>query len=251
MKIIAIIPARYGSTRLLGKPLIKINNKPLIQLTYEAVLNSTLFDSVFITTESQKIKTAVTKFGAECILTSPNNNNGTERCSELIQKLKTSINNQDIIINIQCDEPFIKKKHLIKIINSFNSSTKISTIISPISDFEIMDKSIVKVNISKNNTAINFSRKNLVFKKVNKIYKHIGIYGYRKETLLEIANLKTTKRELNEKLEQLRWVEYGYKITCVFISENLMSINTDTDLKKLSKNTFKVLLFFIFNIYPA
>ncbi len=235
MKIIAIIPARYGSKRLLGKPLIQINNKPLIQLTYEAVLNSKLFDFIFIATDSKKIKNIGEKFGAKCIITSKKNNNGTERCAELIQKLHSTTNEEDIIINIQCDEPFIQQTHLNKIINSCKKNIEISTIISPINNSELTDQSIVKVIMDNNKIAINFSRDTSKLQTNQKTYKHIGIYGYNKKTLLKIVELNATKREVNEKLEQLRWLEHNYPITCVFIDDNLTSINTNDDLKKLSK----------------
>ena len=235
MKVIGIIPARYGSKRLLAKPLIKIHNKPLIQLTYEAVLNSKLFDDIFIATDSKKIKNTVSSFGAPCIITSTKNKNGTERCAELIRTTLSDFNDTDLIINIQCDEPFIKRVHLIKIIDSFKEDIEISTIISPIHDYEIPNESIVKTIIADNNVAINFSRQKSILRDPKKIYKHIGIYGYRKKTLLKLARLDPTKRELAEKLEQLRWMEYGHKITCVLISDNILSINTKNDVKKVTK----------------
>ena len=114
MKIIGIIPARYSSSRLTNKPLIKIKNKTLIQLTYEAVSNSNLFDLIYIATDSKKIKNTATAFGAKCILTKQTHRNGTERCIEAIKKMPIPIEDEDIIINIQCDEPFIQKKHLYK-----------------------------------------------------------------------------------------------------------------------------------------
>jgi len=237
MKIIGIVPARYGSKRLLAKPLIEINDKPLIQLTYEAVLNSKLFDDIFIATDSEKIKNTVSSFGAPCIITSKKNKNGTERCAELIRNKQSDFNDNDLIVNIQCDEPFIQKNHLKKIIDSFKQNIKISTIISPIHDAEISDESIVKINITENNFAINFSRQKSNLSDINKNYKHIGIYAYQKKTLLEIASLLPAKRELTEKLEQLRWLEAGYKISCVFISDNILSINTKKDVKKVDQKT--------------
>ncbi len=234
MKVIGIIPARYKSSRLFGKPLIKIKNKPLIQLTYESVLNSNLFDLIFITTESKKIKEVATSFGAKCIITSEENINGTERCGELVHKLNDQINDTDLIINIQCDEPFIKKVHLKKIINLFiKTNPQIGTLICPINELEFSDKSIVKLILRKDRTAIDFQRRISNFKKNNKKYKHVGIYAYRKKILLQLITLKKTKRELNENLEQLRWIEHKYMISCVFIKENLTSINTIDDLKKL------------------
>ena len=233
MKIIGIIPARYESTRLLGKPLIEIKNKPIIQMTYEAALNSKLFDFVFIATDSTKIKASASKFNASCIMTESQYQNGTERCAAAIEKINRKINDDDIIINIQCDEPFIQKSHLQKMINVFQKDIQISTIISPIQHMEITDKSIVKLNIRKDNTAIGFSRYHNKLTTPNKIYKHIGVYGYRKKILLKISQLKPTKHELNESLEQLRWIENNYKIHCAIIKDNIISINTKNDIKKL------------------
>ena len=238
MKIIGIIPARYQSKRLLGKPLILIKGKPLIQLTYEAVLSSKLFDNIFITTDSKKIQELTSSFGAKCIVTSKKCKNGTERCAKLIAKMEDQINDKDIIINIQCDEPFIQKKHLFKVIDLMKLDNEIGTLVSNLEEKEINDKSVVKTNLNNNKIAINFSRDPSDLISTTTLYKHVGIYGYTKQTLLNIANLKPTKRELKESLEQLRWMEYNYKITCSIIKENITSINTITDLKKVTqKNT--------------
>ncbi|MBF25803.1 MAG: 3-deoxy-manno-octulosonate cytidylyltransferase [Flavobacteriales bacterium] len=233
MKIIGIIPARYGSKRLPGKPLIKIKNKSLLELTFNAVSKSKVFDLIFITTDSKKIIDLSKSIGAECIRTSKNNQNGTERCAELITKLNMQIDNHDLIVNIQCDEPFIQKNHLEKLINLFDTPTKIGTLVAPINKNEINDPSVVKVSIDKNGDAINFNRNIKKLEKKNKLYKHIGVYAYQKPTLLEIVHLKSTKREQEEKLEQLRWLQNHYQISCQFIKENLKSINTINDLKNL------------------
>ena len=235
MRIIAIIPARHGSKRLFGKPLIEIYKKPLIQLTYEAVCKSKLFDVILVTTESKKIKKVATDFGSTCIITSENNKNGTERCAELIEGLNWEFNQKDIIVNIQCDEPFIQKKHLQKVINLCKKNAKIGTLISPIEKNEILDPSIVKVNTNTKNHAIDFRRDVTKLKKGYKIYKHIGVYGYTQSTLMEVSKLIRTKREEKEKLEQLRWLENNYLIHCAHIEENIKSINTENDIKKINK----------------
>tara|TARA_B100000902_G_C27313529_1_gene919852 strand:+ start:776 stop:1477 length:702 start_codon:yes stop_codon:yes gene_type:complete len=233
MKVVGIIPARYGSKRLPGKPLITINNKPLIELTYHAVAQSKLFDLILIATDSERISSLSKSFGAECIITSNTSQNGTERCADLINRLDKQIHNQDLIVNIQCDEPFIKKEHLKKIIKLFNKSTKIGTLISPIHHNELNDSSVVKLITDHNRNAIDFSRNTDNFSKKNKLYKHIGVYAYLKSTLIEISTLKETKREKEEKLEQLRWLQNNYPISCAFIKENLQSINTLDDIKNL------------------
>ena len=231
MKIIAIIPARYKSTRLKGKPLIPIHNKPLIQVTYEAVLQSMLFDNIFIATDSEKILKVVANFEGKAILTTNNCQNGTERCAELVKQL--NINDEDLIINIQCDEPFIQTTHLKKIINLFRKDIQIATLISSINKDEIDNESIVKAIKNNNNIAIDFSRKKINLDNTRTLYKHIGVYGYRKKTLLKIAELKNTTRELSEQLEQLRWIENNYNLSCALIKDNLISINTKNDVKNL------------------
>jgi len=236
MKVIGIIPARYGSKRLTGKPLIQFHNKPLIQITYEAIVDSKLFDSIFIATESEVIKKTVMQFGATCIMTSKEVKNGTERCAESIRKIKHDIEQDDIVINIQCDEPFIKKDHLKKLIDLLKEKEEIGTIFSPIKEDEIHDMSVVKATASSNGVALNFSREKLELKTNTKLYKHIGVYGYRKNTLFSISSLSPTKGELLENLEQLRWLENNHIINCVFIKENLISINTKKDIKKVIKN---------------
>jgi 3-deoxy-manno-octulosonate cytidylyltransferase (CMP-KDO synthetase) len=230
MKIIAIIPARYKSTRLKVKPLIQIHNKPLIQVTYEAVLKSMLFDSIFIATDSEKILQVVSNFEGKAILTTNNCRNGTERCAELVKQL--NINDEDLIINIQCDEPFIQTIHLKKIINLFRKDIQIATLISSIKKDEIDNESIVKT-IKNNNIAVDFSRKKINLDNTRTLYKHIGVYGYRKKTLLKISKLNNTTRELSEGLEQLRWIENNYNISCALIKDNLISINTKNDIKNL------------------
>ncbi len=237
MKVIAVIPARYQSSRLTNKPLIQLKGKPLIQVTYEAVLNSELFDTIYIATDSKKIKTIVDQFGAQCVLTSKKNKNGTERCVELIKILDNQIANNDLIINIQCDEPFIQKSHIQKIITLFsNKSDIIGTIVSPINKTDITDASVVKASVHINKKISDFSRNNIRPTNHNKIYKHIGIYAYKKHTLLKLGELKCVKRELDESLEQLRWLINDYIIKCIIIKENLISINTKKDLKKILKN---------------
>ena len=234
MKIIAVIPARYNSTRLTNKPLIQINNKPLIQLTYEAVVNTNLFDSIYITTDSEKIQTISEDFGATCILTSTENRNGTERCVEFIGRTNENISENDIIVNIQCDEPFIEKKHVEKLISLFKEDV-IGTLITPLNPAEIIDQSIVKVIANKDLQAIDFARTNKNWAKKEKLFKHIGVYAYTKKTLLKLKKLEVTQRELSESLEQLRWLKHNYIIKCAIINESLISINTKNDLKKVLK----------------
>ena len=233
MKIIGIIPARYNSTRINGKPLIKIAGKTLIETTYLNMLNSGLFEHLYIATDSKLIQKHAKQIDAPCIMTSNTLINGTERCNEVMSKLKIKSSTQDLIINIQCDEPFIKKEHVTRLINLFKEETQIGTIISKINPIDFKDKSVVKLNLATDNTALKFSRNMKDINKDTTIYKHVGIYAYTKETLSALANLPETKAEFEQKLEQLRWLNFNYKIKCAIIKEDLLSINTEQDVKKL------------------
>ena len=238
MKIIGVIPARYQSSRLKNKPLIQLQGKPLIQLTYEAVLKSNLFDDINIATDSKKIKNIVEAFDAKCVLTSKKNKNGTERCIELIKIIDHKVAKNDLIVNIQCDEPFIQKKHLKKLLSSLKTSPDcIGTIVTPLKKkTDFIDSSIVKAIIIKDLTIQDFYRDNKTPNNQHKVYKHIGVYAYTKTTLLKLSLLQCVKRELDESLEQLRWLLNDYIIKCVIINENLISINTKEDIKKILKN---------------
>ncbi len=235
MKIIGIIPARLQSKRLVNKPLLEFNNKTLLQHTYEAVKHSALFDHIYIATDSKLIQNAANDFNAEVILTSKKNKNGTERCIDVIKQLSQDIENNDLIINIQCDEPFLIKKHFEAIIKAMNSNVQIATLISPIKKLEFNDVNVVKVSVNKDFMANKFSRFHNKFKTKEILYKHIGIYAYKKNTLLKLSKLKEVQIEIEESLEQLRWTKNNYIIHCIPIAEDLVSINTIDDVKKVLK----------------
>ena len=188
MKTICIIPARYGSTRIKAKPLIKIYGQTLLQITYEAVKKSKLIDKVFIATESKKIKVMAENFGAICHITSSKCKNGSERCAELVKKLSHKINTEELIINMQCDEPFIQKshlKHFIDLLKTINKNNcHIGTIVCPMKKSDMSNDSVVKAHInSGENIVSNFTRKSS--KEYSKIYQHVGIYGYKANVLLQ------------------------------------------------------------------
>ena len=235
MKTIGIIPARLQSKRLVNKALLKFNNKPLLQHTYEAVKNSSLFNQIYIATDSKLIQDTAQNFNAEVIMTSKENKNGTERCIDLVQKLSKNIQNDDLVINIQCDEPFLKLKHFKTIIQQMNGNVQIATLMSPIKKEELNDPNAVKVSVDKNFIASKFSRLLQNFKPKEKLYKHIGIYAYKKKTLLKLSKLNEVEMEKKESLEQLRWLKNNYKVHCSPISENIVSINTQEDVKKVLK----------------
>ncbi len=240
MNIIGIIPARYGSTRFPGKPLADINGKTMIQHVYQSAAKSKLLNRIIVATDDKRIYNAVANFWGEVMMTSGKHKSGTDRIGE-VAKLK-ELNNADIIVNIQGDEPFIDYRNIDKAIEPLikNSKINVSTLCCKISDIkDVNDPNIVKVVFDKDKFAISFSRKIEPFNKSkNKAnyYKHIGLYVYRKNYLLKFIKLKPTKNELKEKLEQLRILENGEKIKVVVTKIDSHSVDTKDDLKKL-KNT--------------
>ena len=244
MKIIGIIPARYGSTRFPGKPLVNISGKPMIQRVYEQATK--VLKTVVVATDDIRIKDVVKNFGGKAIITSIDHKSGTDRCAEAIKIInKTSNEKYDVIINIQGDEPFIHPEQLKKIIKCFDKkNNQIATLVKQINNIEdLEDINKPKVIINKNNEAIYFSRYPIPFLsrvekndwlKKNTFYKHIGLYAYRYDILKKISKLEQSSLEIAESLEQLRWIENGYKIKVEFTEYENVSIDTKADLLKLN-----------------
>ena len=228
MKIIGIIPARMESSRLPGKPLIDIGNKSMIRRVYESVVDSKLFDKILVATPNKEIFDHVNDFG-EVIMTSNNPINGTERVHEAYQKVNEDY---DFIVNIQGDEPFIKKEQLSDIISICNKSNQICTLIKKEKYSEALErKSIMKVVINKNNEAIYFSRSLIPHQNIKKnSFKHICIYAYDPLTLKTLISLPPSSLEISESLEQLRWLENGFKIKVEITNSDSFSIDTKEDL---------------------
>ena len=243
MKIIAVIPARYSSTRLAGKVLLKDTGKFLIQHTYEQASLAKLPDKVIIAADDEKIVSAAKSFGAECVLTSVNHQSGTDRIAEVVQKLSTnndSLSPDDIIVNVQGDEPEIDPANIDKVAKLLvdNPDYPMATLVAPCERAEdVANPNIVKVIVSscverdayrKKNTqyaipntqhAIYFSRSVIPYDRqsggigsLSLYLRHIGIYAYRKDFLLKITSMPQTTLEKTEKLEQLRAIENGYGI---------------------------------------
>ena len=230
MKIIGIIPARMESSRLPGKPLIKIDGKTMIQRVYESVNKSMLFDKVIVATPNMEIYDHVEVFG-DVILTSNNPLNGTERVFEAYQKLDEEF---DFIINIQGDEPFINPLQIDQVIQLFKDpKTEIGTLAKEITDIQtINDYNTPKAIFDKSGNALNFCRK-IIPNSKQKTYKHIGIYGYRKNILNQICQLTKSKNEIKESLEQLRWLDNNYKIKVGITPFQALSIDTPDDIEKI------------------
>jgi len=252
LKILAVIPARYGSTRLFAKPLALINNKPMIQWVYENVKNCSLIDKVVVATDDKRIFEIVKRFGGEVMMTSKNHKSGSDRVAEVAKKIYS-----DIVVNVQGDEPMISSYILKKVITEFfkNRFLNVVTPICRIEYFsELFDPNFVKVVVDKNNFALYFSRSVIPFvrgefnitqqnfvvknedviKKIN-FYRHIGVYAYKRNFLFKFLSLPQTKLEKIEKLEQLRILEHGYKIKTVLVDEYPISVDTEEDLKRVRK----------------
>lgn len=241
MRSIGIIPARYASSRFPGKPLADIKGKTMIQRVYEQAKKAQSLDYVVVATDDERIKEAVESFGGEVLMTSKQHPSGTDRCLECLQLLDQEF---DVVVNIQGDEPYISPDQIDLILSCFsNENTEIATLMKLIeSEEELFDVNRPKVLVDEDDFAIYFSRQALPFlrgvpksdwvEEIN-FYKHIGMYAYRTNTLKEICALKTSRLERAEGLEQLRWIEAGYKIRVSITEEESYSIDSPEDLQKL------------------
>lgn len=239
MKTIGIIPARYASTRLLGKPLADIAGKSMIQRVYEQAKKSKL-DKILIATDDSRIYAAAKAFGAEVVMTGLHEN-GTARCLEALQKETTTF---DVIINIQGDEPFVSPLQINRLLATFNSSkVQIATLAKRIEKQEnLFNSNIVKVVFGQEKNALYFSRSPLPFIRdidrnqwlnTRPFYKHIGLYAFSYDFLLNIyPHLKPSILEKSEKLEQLRWLDNAIPIKIVLTDIETMGIDTPEDLEK-------------------
>lgn len=238
-KIIGIIPARYGSTRLPSKPLSDISGKPLIQWVYEGSKSSKYIDKIIIATDNTKIVNACNDFNAECVLTDENIQTGSDR---ILSAYKINDEAFDYIINIQGDEPLITGIVLDELIEStIDENAPSGTLITDIASLdELYNENVVKVILDSNQNAIYFSRQAIPFLRdieagewINhhKFKKHIGIYIYKTCTLELFCRFNQTPLEKMEKLEQLRLLENGIDIFCHYISDFMYSIDTPKDLE--------------------
>jgi len=239
MKILAIIPARYASTRFPGKPLAKILGKPMIQRVYERA--KSVFSDVWVATDDQRIEDCCHQFGANVVMTSETCRSGTDRAAEAMQKIGGQ---WDAVINIQGDEPFILETQLRALCSLFEDpKCEIATLVEPFKPTEnIENPNSPKVVLGVGGYALYFSRSAIPFiRSVEKenwqnshvFFKHIGLYGYRPKVLLEITKLPAGNLEKAESLEQLRWLENGYKIRCAECEGENWGIDTPEDLKRV------------------
>ncbi|HTF81284.1 MAG TPA: 3-deoxy-manno-octulosonate cytidylyltransferase [Cytophagales bacterium] len=243
MKVLAIIPARYGSTRFPGKPLVDIAGQTLIQRVYQQCLKATGVHKTIVATDDTRIMEHVLSFGGDAVMTATTHPTGTDRCVEAYQKLGERY---DIILNIQGDEPFVAPEQINTLAHIFelNPQAQIGTLAKLITDpDEITDPKEAKVVFNAQNQVLYMSRSPIPYFKDLEIsqwnthhdyFKHIGIYGFRESTLLEISSMKQTKLEKVESLEQLRWLD-KYSMYLGFTDIDTLSIDRPEDLKEVYK----------------
>lgn len=242
MKTLAIIPARYASTRFPGKPLALIAGKPMIQWVWEGVQQISAISEAVVATDDERIYDAVKSFGGQVLMTSANHRSGTDRCGEVLEKLGSDA---DVVINVQGDEPKVEHTQIELVASCFaDPKVQIATLKKEIkSQEELFSPNCVKVIEDNEGNAIYFSRSPIPFVRgkekeewlsERKFYKHIGVYAFRREVLKEVVKLKQSPLELGESLEQLRWLENGYKISVRETNAENIGIDTPEDLERLN-----------------
>jgi len=234
MKVLGIIPARYGATRFPGKPLALIQGKPMIQWVYENASKANLLNDLIVATDHKSIADCVLAFGGKVMMTRTNHLSGTDRCAEVLEHL--SVEKQyDCVINIQGDEPLIDAQHINQLINLFkNEEVKIGSLVYPSFDkLAISNPNKVKVLADKNNYAVRFGRILENDRFTVPFYLHIGLYGFTTATLLKLVKLAPTSNELTMKLEQLRWLDNGYKIKLAKVENTGIGVDVPEDIKKI------------------
>ena len=247
LQVIGIIPARYDSSRFPGKPLVMINGISMIRRVYEQVLKCKSLSKVIVATDDERIEEHVNSFGGLVMMTAPYHRSGTERISEVVEKLHLNDpeNPYELAVNIQGDEPYIDPVQIDSLISCFREKDiQIATLIHKInSQDELFSPDVVKVIIDKNHKAITFSRAAIPFmrgietdKWLNHhiYYKHIGLYAFRTQVLEIITRLKPSPIEMVESLEQMRWIENGFFIHTELTNSNSISVDTPEDLLKLT-----------------
>ena len=254
-KILAIIPARWASVRFPGKPIADILGKPMVQWVSEQAQKASLVSEVVIATDDKRIYDVVLGFGGKVFMTSPNHQSGTDRVAEVARNIEC-----DIVVNIQGDEPLIPSENIDLVIKpllesgEFSVSTLMTAITSP---SEILDPDICKVVVDSTGGALYFTRAPIPYNRdidsmdrsntdsqvgINQMvlgHKHIGIYAYKKSFLLQFSNMKTSRLENIEKLEQLRILENKYSIQVVETEQNSIGVDRPSDIEKVEKNIVK------------
>lgn len=230
--VIGVVPARLASTRLPEKMLADLNGKPLVAVTAENAFKSGAFDEVVVATDSEKIAQAVEKYGFKAFITDPELPSGTCRVGEVAKIMKA-----DVYVNIQGDEPLIDKEGLINVAEAFtDQNVKMATLSFPLRYEDENNPNAVKVITDANKDALYFSRSIIPFPRNHELFaplKHIGVYGYRHETLLTLIDLPACALEKTESLEQLRALYNGIKIRVIAASKDSVGVDTHADLERV------------------
>ncbi|WPR70677.1 3-deoxy-manno-octulosonate cytidylyltransferase [Flavobacterium sp. NG2] len=239
MKIIAVIPARYASTRFHAKLMQDLGGKTVILRTYEAAKKSNLFDDVFVVTDSELIFNEIDSNGGKAIMSIKEHESGSDRIAEAVENMDV-----DVVVNVQGDEPFIDTEALEKLIevykNDFDKKVDLASLMCEIKEEEeINNPNNVKVVVNQNGFALYFSRSVIPFPRETNVgvryMKHIGIYAFRKQALMDFYNLPMQSLEASEKLEQLRYLEFGKSIKMIETTHIGIGIDTKEDLEKARK----------------
>jgi 3-deoxy-manno-octulosonate cytidylyltransferase (CMP-KDO synthetase) len=243
-KFIGIIPSRYASTRFPGKPLADIRGKPMIRWVYEQA--SKALQTVYVATDDDRIRNVVRDFGGRVVMTSPDHKSGTDRCAEALLLAERECRTDfDVVLNIQGDEPFVDPGQLELLMQCFsNAGAQIATLVKTTdSAGAIFDPNRPKVVVSARQEALYFSRSPIPFVRgkpeiswaeSHTFYLHVGLYAYLKEVLLQITRLPQSSLEQAESLEQLRWIENGYRITVRTTIHDSLGIDTPEDLSRVT-----------------
>jgi len=238
MKFIAIIPARFASTRFPGKPLAMLGGKPVIQRVYEQAVS--VLDEAYVATDDERIFQTVTGFGGRAVMTRADHKSGTDRIEEAVEKLETDA---DVIINIQGDEPFVQASQIETLCHLFDApETQIGTLGKPFETMEaVLNPNSPKIVCDRRGFALYFSRSVIPYVRNKEqqewlqhfpFLKHLGLYAYRREVLREVTQLPQSPLELAESLEQLRWLENGYRIRVGKTDVETVGIDTPEDLER-------------------
>ncbi|MBV7528735.1 3-deoxy-manno-octulosonate cytidylyltransferase [Chitinophaga sp. sic0106] len=239
MKKIALIPARYGASRFPGKMMAKLGDKTVILRTYESTVNTGVFDEVMVVTDSDIIFREIVDNGGKAVMSKKEHECGTDRIAEAMELL-----DYDIVVNVQGDEPFTQKEPLEKLLRVFEGEegkkVQVASLMQVLTDqASIEDPNYVKVAVDKNFNALFFSRSVIPYPRAKDVpttyYEHIGIYAFRKDTLMNFTKLEPTPLELAEKIECLRYLENGIPMKMVVTEYMGVEIDTPEDLEKAAK----------------
>ena len=238
MRVLAVIPARFASTRLPGKPLVPLVGKPMIERVWDRVRQASSVAGVLVATDDERIRSAVQAFGGEAVMTRSDHRTGTERIAEVAASRK----DVDIFVNVQGDEPLIDPAAIDQAVEAIeaDSEVNISTLAVPISNApDIMDPNVVKVVLDFDGNALYFSRAPIPWVRDRggpvhaQHLKHLGLYAFRRDALLEFATFPQGDLERVEQLEQLRWLENGYRIRVAETEHDSVSVDVPEDVKRV------------------